>query len=118
MTRVGEILDAVAIGAELVDFALGAVGLGIALEMAEEADHLAFEKRRAAALTRPPDDLAGGLIDGEEVGAVDSDPGQAEAGGAVDVAIAGHRLFDRGRFRVAVVLDDEDRRAGSKPPRD
>src|SRR4029079_12239276 len=55
-------------------------------------------------------DLAGGLVDGEEVGAVDGDAGQPEAGRTVDVRIDGDRVVARGRFGVAVVLDDEDRR--------
>ena len=63
---------------------LAAVGLGIALEMAEEADHLAFEQRRAAAFARPLDDLARRFVDGEEIGAIDGDARQAEARGAVD----------------------------------
>src|SRR5262249_1262054 len=40
----GELLDAVLGGADLLDLSLAPVGLLIALEVAEEADHLAFEE--------------------------------------------------------------------------
>ena len=98
------------VGADVVDLALAAIGLRVALEMAEEADHLAFEQRRAAAFARPLDDLARRLVDGEEIRAVDGHARQAEARGAVDIAVHGHGIVARGGFGIAVVLDHEDHR--------
>ena len=78
-------LDAVIVGADILELALGAVGLRIALEMAMEANHLAFQERRAATFTGPLDDFTGRFVDGEEVGSVDGDSGQTEAGCAIDI---------------------------------
>src|SRR5215471_931766 len=75
-----ELLDAVLVGAQVLDLAAAPVGLLIALEVAEEADHLALEQRGAASPARAPDDLAGCLVDAEEVRPVHGDPGQAESG--------------------------------------
>src|SRR5215813_15523780 len=46
-----ELLDAVVVGAQVLDLAAAPVGLLIALEVAEEADHLALEQRGAASQT-------------------------------------------------------------------
>src|ERR1700728_182924 len=85
------------------------VGLLVSLEMAEVAGELHLDERRAAALPRPGDRLAGGLVDGEEVEAVDDHAGHAESGRAVGNVVAGHRPGAGRALGVPVVLGDEDR---------
>jgi hypothetical protein len=75
--------------------------------MPEKPDHLAFEQRRASALAGAADDLAGCLVDGKEIGAVDRDAGQAKTGSTVDIAVDGRRVIDGGRLGIAIVLDDK-----------
>ena len=67
----GEHLDAVLVDADVLKLALGAVGLLVALEVAEHADHLALEKGGATALAGPLDDFSRRFIHGEEVEAID-----------------------------------------------
>ena len=106
----GQDLDAVVVEADIVDLALAAVGLRIALEMTEEADHLAFQQRGSAAFAGPLDDLARRFVDGEEIRAVDRHTRQAEARGAVDIAVHRHGPVAGGGFGIAVVLHHEDHR--------
>ena len=44
-----EYLEAILVGANVLELALAAISLGVAFEMAVEAHHLALEQRRAAA---------------------------------------------------------------------
>src|SRR4029079_13990638 len=68
-------LDAVAVGADVLDFSLAAISLLVAFKMAEETDHLALEQRRTAAFARSLDDLACRFINRKEIGAVHGYPG-------------------------------------------
>ena len=95
--------------AHLVDLAGGAVGLLVALEVAVVAHALALDERRPAAGARGRDGLAGRLVHGEEVDAVDLTPGMPKpaARSAMSPPSGGS---SRRQLGVAVVLDDEDHR--------
>ena len=67
LTLARKMLDAVVVLAVVLVLARRAIGLRIAFEMAEEADHLAFQQGRAAAFAGASDNLAGRLVDGEEI---------------------------------------------------
>ena len=104
-----EQLDAIVVLAVFLVFTGGAIGLCVAFEMAEEADHLAFHQRRTAALAGAPDNLASGFVDREEIEPVHGDARHAEPCGPVNIGIRRHRIIDRGRFRVSVVFHHENR---------
>src|SRR5258707_2420795 len=77
-----ELLQAVQLSPCALDLA-GAVGLLVALEVAEVTGELHLKERRAAAVTGAGYRLARRLVDGEEVEAVDDDPRHAESGRAI-----------------------------------
>src|SRR5215207_22519 len=105
---IGKHLNAVLVGPDVVNLALGAVGLLVALEMAEHADHLAFKESRAATFTRSLNDFARRLVDGEKIKAVNGHAGKAETCGAVHIGVDGDGIIPRGGFGIAVVLDYKD----------
>ena len=110
MTRREKRVQAVAVAPQVLDLVGPAVGLLVALEVAEVAADLALDQRRPAAGAGARDRLAGGLVDGEEVEAVDDHAGHAEAVGALGDVDAGLVERARGGLGVAVVLDHEDAR--------
>ena len=72
-----EPLEAVQVLAGVGDL-VGAVGLLVALEVAEVAGELDLDQGRAAAVAGPGHGLARRLVDGEEVEPVDDHAGHAE----------------------------------------
>src|SRR6516164_4676457 len=105
----GEALQAVQLGPRAGDL-VGPVGLLVALEVAEVAGELHLDERRAAAAAGAGDRLAGRLVHGEEVEAVDDHARHAEPGRAVGDVVAGHRPGTGRGLGVTVVLGDEDGR--------
>src|SRR5262245_37308820 len=105
----GETPQAVQLGARVLDL-VGAVGLLVALEVAEVAGELHLQERRAAPLPGAGDRLARRLVHREEVEAVDNDAGHAEPGGTVGDVVAGHRPGTGCGLGIPVVLGDEDGR--------
>src|ERR1022692_3384077 len=103
-------LDTILVGADILQLSLAAIRLRIPFEMTEKADHLAFEQRWPTTLSCAFDDLPCCFVDSEEISAIDGNAGHAKTGGAVDIRIGRHRPVDRCRFRITVVLDNEDRR--------
>ena len=98
----------IALATSLLDFARLTVGHGVAFEMAEVAGQLDVDQAGTAAAARPLDRFAGGLMDREEVVAVQLVGRHAEGRRALGL-IAGHRPDAGGRLGIAVVLHHEDR---------
>lgn len=112
--RRGEPGQAVVLGAQPLGLALGAVELPVEpFHVGEEPARAADEDRGSPAGARPLDGRAGGLVDRQEVGAVDGRGDGTEAGGAGLEVLAREVEGGTGGLGVAVVLDDED--AGQLP---
>src|SRR6266702_1749190 len=89
-----EMKEAIALVAQLLDFILAAIELRVARMVAVEAAGIDLDRRGTAARTGAFDRLAGGLVDGKEIVAVDLDRREAEAAGSAGDVMAADRVGD------------------------
>src|SRR6266851_10233020 len=96
--------EAITLVAQPLHLVLAAIELRVARMVAIEAAGIDLDCRGAAARAGALDRLAGGLVDGKEIVAVDLDRRQAKATGAAGDVLAADRVGDPGALAVLVVL--------------
>src|ERR1035438_790525 len=103
-------LEAVTLLAQPAHLVLAAIELRVAGMVAVEPAGIDLDGARSAAAAGALDGFARGLVDGEEIVAIDLGGRHAEARRAPGDVAAADRIGGRGIFAVAVVFEHEDRR--------